>query len=214
MLDSGVAPRMTVTAMYTADKIQQTGPSRICIAQWRPCWMSSPRTRDACASPEPKMSESIVTSESWSSASSSRTSSLSKVEPPRPGCPTSCCVAATVSEHGSAGRDPQKVVNTYEASLNVSGRPCNGARTDRATCVSHSLVTTNIDRVNALRRYEQLRVANVPPLCEIMMTMAQQLVGRDAFDRQDWEGEVEVCRKLLPEPEAHFAARDQDVKGA
>ena len=83
----------------------------------------------------------------------------------------SWCVATTVSEHGSAGREPQNVVKTYEASLNLLGCPGTPARTERATCVSHSEVTTKRLGVKALRRYEQLRVANVPPECEIRMTI-------------------------------------------
>ena len=48
---------------------------------------------------------------------------------------------------------PQKVVKTYDASLKEVGRPGAPAR---ATCVSHSEVTTKICQVKALSRYEQL----------------------------------------------------------
>ena len=83
---------------------------------------------------------------------------------------SSCCVAATVREHGSAGREPQKVVKMYDSSRKLSGRPGTPERHERATCVSHSDVTQKISFVKALRRYEQLSVAKVPPECEIKMT--------------------------------------------
>ncbi len=45
---------------------------------------------------------------------------------------SSAWVAATVSEHGSAGRSPQKVEKTYEAILNEGAAPGLPARTARA----------------------------------------------------------------------------------
>ena len=42
---------------------------------------------------------------------------------------SSSCVATTVSEHGSAGRRPQKVEKTYEAILNEGAAPGLPART-------------------------------------------------------------------------------------
>ena len=85
----------------------------------------------------------------------------------------SWCVAATVSEHASAGRQPVKVVKTYDATVHVCpipsapGRP---DRTARAACVSHSLVTTKRCGVKPLRRLLMLSVANVPPECEMSST--------------------------------------------
>ena len=55
-------------------------------------------------------------------------------------CVSSSCVAATVSEHGSAGRRPQKVEKTYEAILKEGGAPGLPARTALAMHVSHSEV--------------------------------------------------------------------------
>ena len=83
-------------------------------------------------------------------------------------CVSSCCVAATEMEHGSAGRTPTSVVNIL-----LSNSPSDFiARSCFPICVSHSLATTKIEFVELTKRFEVASGANVPPECETMMTMA------------------------------------------
>ena len=82
-------------------------------------------------------------------------------------CVSSCCVAATLTEHGSAGRTPTSVekMRDVKAPSPLTARSC------FPICVSHSLATTKMAEVEETSRLEEASGANVPPECETTITM-------------------------------------------
>mmetsp|Transcript_32957 Transcript_32957/g.102174 ORF Transcript_32957/g.102174 Transcript_32957/m.102174 type:complete len:250 (+) Transcript_32957:581-1330(+) len=77
------------------------------------------------------------------------------------------CVAATVSEHGSAGRTPAPVTKIRDSNiLQSSFRSC------LPICVSHSDVTTKRRSDDACSRLETANDPKVPPECDTISTSA------------------------------------------
>lgn len=77
---------------------------------------------------------------------------------------SSWCVAATLTEQGSAGLTPTSVVNIRLSSSITSFESPKQDLTCFPTCVSNSDVTTKSEEVNDCIKFEQASGAKVPPL--------------------------------------------------